>query len=81
MKTLANAIKTGNLPHLLFYGSPGTGKTTTILALAYELFGPNKFKERVLELKRIFSESKELQKKEWKELMDLFHDHFLEWWN
>lgn len=50
MKTLTNAIKTGNLPHLLFHGSPGTGKTTTILALAYELFGPEKYRERVLEL-------------------------------
>ena len=39
-----------NLPHLIFYGPPGTGKTSTILAFAYELFGPKRFKERILEL-------------------------------
>jgi replication factor C subunit 2/4 len=50
MKTLHNILETGEMPHLLFYGPPGTGKTTTILALANELFGPIKFKERVLEL-------------------------------
>lgn len=38
------------IPNLLFYGIPGTGKTTTILALCYELFGPVNFNERVLEL-------------------------------
>ena len=35
---------------MLFYGPPGTGKTSTILALAKELFGPEMFKTRVLEL-------------------------------
>jgi len=35
---------------MLFYGPPGTGKTSTILALARELFGPDHFRERVLEL-------------------------------
>lgn len=39
-----------NLPHLIFYGPPGTGKTSTILAFAHELFGPQRFKERILEL-------------------------------
>lgn len=38
------------IPNLLFYGMPGTGKTTTILALCHELFGPNNFNNRVLEL-------------------------------
>ncbi|KAL8766253.1 MAG: hypothetical protein Q9209_006918 [Squamulea sp. 1 TL-2023] len=35
---------------MLFYGPPGTGKTSTILALAKELYGPELFKSRVLEL-------------------------------
>lgn len=35
---------------MLFYGPPGTGKTSTILALAKELYGPQLFKTRVLEL-------------------------------
>jgi replication factor C subunit 2/4 len=47
---LLNTLKTGELPHLLLYGSPGTGKTSSILALCNELFGPNKFEERVIEL-------------------------------
>ncbi len=38
------------LPHLLFYGPPGTGKTSTILALAKDLYGPENYKSRVLEL-------------------------------
>ena len=47
---LKETSSSGNLPHLLFYGPPGTGKTSTILAVAKELYGPNNFKERVLEL-------------------------------
>ena len=43
-------ISDQNLPHLLFYGPPGTGKTSTILALSYELFGPKRMNERILEL-------------------------------
>ncbi|KAL9113434.1 MAG: hypothetical protein Q9227_002475 [Pyrenula ochraceoflavens] len=35
---------------MLFYGPPGTGKTSTILALARELYGPELFPSRVLEL-------------------------------
>ena len=35
---------------MLFYGPPGTGKTSTILALAKELYGPQMFRTRVLEL-------------------------------
>ena len=35
---------------MLFYGPPGTGKTSTILALAKQLYGPEMFRSRVLEL-------------------------------
>ncbi|KAK4053872.1 Subunit of heteropentameric Replication factor C (RF-C) [Microbotryomycetes sp. JL201] len=38
------------LPHMLFYGPPGTGKTSTILALCRQMFGPELFRSRVLEL-------------------------------
>ncbi|XP_063900368.1 replication factor C subunit 4-like, partial [Zophobas morio] len=48
--SLSAAVKVGNLPHLLFYGPPGTGKTSTILALSHQIFGPELYKERVLEL-------------------------------
>lgn len=50
IKVLKNTVDTGNLPHLLLYGPPGTGKTSCILAIAKQLFGPEKFNERVIEL-------------------------------
>jgi replication factor C subunit 2/4 len=50
VKALRQALLQDNLPHLLFYGPPGTGKTSSILALAREMFGPEKFRQRILEL-------------------------------
>ena len=47
---LNNTLKTGELPHLLLHGSSGTGKTSLILALCNELFGPVRVNERVIEL-------------------------------
>lgn len=47
---LKKTVASANLPHMLFYGSPGTGKTSTILALAMQLYGPRLFRSRVLEL-------------------------------
>lgn len=47
---LSNTLKTGELPHLLLYGGPGTGKTSSILALCNQLFGPERISERVIEL-------------------------------
>ena len=38
------------MPHLLFHGPAGTGKTSLILAFAKELYGPKFYKKRVLEL-------------------------------
>lgn len=47
---LGNTLVTGELPHLLLYGGPGTGKTSSILALCNQLFGPERVNERVIEL-------------------------------
>ena len=41
--------KEKNIPHLLFAGPAGTGKTTTALAIAHELYG-NEWRQNVLEL-------------------------------
>ncbi|CAD6890173.1 unnamed protein product [Tilletia controversa] len=50
VNVLKRSLLSSNLPHMLFYGGPGTGKTSTILALARQLFGPDLFRSRVLEL-------------------------------
>jgi replication factor C subunit 2/4 len=50
VQTLKTSIEQGSLPHLLFHGPPGTGKTTTILAVARALYGPTLYKDRILEL-------------------------------
>lgn len=50
VQILKKNLETNNLPHMLFYGPPGTGKTSTILAMAKQLYGPELFKSRVLEL-------------------------------
>ena len=47
--TLEKALETANIP-TVFYGPPGTGKTTCALAICRQLFGPELFKSRVLEL-------------------------------
>lgn len=46
---LKSFVKDRNLPHLLFVGPAGTGKTTGILAMARDLYGPA-YKSYILEL-------------------------------
>ncbi len=42
-------VKEKNIPHMLFAGSAGTGKTTCALAIAHELYGKN-WRQHILEL-------------------------------
>jgi replication factor C subunit 2/4 len=46
---LKNLVKQSNIPHLLFFGPSGTGKTSTIIAMAKELFG-DQWRNRIKEL-------------------------------
>jgi len=50
VRMLKRSMDSSNLPHMLFYGPPGTGKTSTILAIAKQLYGPELYSKRVLEL-------------------------------
>ena len=46
---LNKLIESNKLPHLLFHGPPGTGKTSTIIACAKKLYGPS-YQSMTLEL-------------------------------
>lgn len=41
IETIKKLLIGGSLPHLLFHGASGTGKTSTIMALAKEIYGNN----------------------------------------
>lgn len=49
VKRLKNYVQQKNIPHLLFAGPPGTGKTATAIALTRDLFGEN-WRDNFIEL-------------------------------
>lgn len=50
VKRIKSFLDSKSLPHLLFAGSPGTGKTTTALVVARELYGETGVRGNFLEL-------------------------------
>lgn len=49
-RIITHAVRSGNLPHLIFHGPPGTGKTSTIHAFTHMVFPKRLRNDYVLEL-------------------------------
>ncbi|MEK6837549.1 MAG: AAA family ATPase, partial [Nanoarchaeota archaeon] len=49
VKRIKAFVKHQNLPHLLFAGPPGVGKTSTALVIARELYGEN-WRQNIIDL-------------------------------
>lgn len=50
VSALRSTLASGDLPHLIFHGPPGSGKTSTALALCRALFDGKDYRRRVMEL-------------------------------
>ena len=55
MEVFQHYVKTKKVPNIIIHGEPGSGKTSSILAMARELYGEEHFKTEVHELNADFN--------------------------